>query len=498
MHEKLLLHIQYECARHKVDIPWDHIAHRLSKCLSHVHLHIPNAISHFLVNLSDTKPCGRRYSANAPYCDKKIRLTRLHRPWLLRQCYIPAACPSSPDLGFRGPLGPPSASEAGCSKAGPQGPWFRSQVSRWVSSPPLSSHETCHQYIAEERRKYGLTSLDRSEDFTTTEAVGWNEPFEDRRKNLPDAADFVDEEDVSMSTAATGDDSVNSYGFEDAEVDMDNGDLVKPGGKGKGNMPVKRQASHDSDARGNEKKTKISARHPLPTSRKKANALGFDGNNSEADEDADEDDIDETMQSSEEDEDETFADGVRKCPGSKTEAKIQVPLTSSASQSAPSRQATPATQLLSNTTLPDPFTTTTGTGSGSGTGTQPAILSAIPVTMASFAALQQQHQQQHHHQQQSTVGSPAHLRVTPDRQHGGITTTPSPIRSIPATLMISPDGQAWTVPAFHLNGAAMQMASTPMGPPALATVNSSPANFDFENATPRTAAAMRSVSASKP
>lgn len=29
MAEKLLLHIQYECARHKVNIPWDAIAHRL-------------------------------------------------------------------------------------------------------------------------------------------------------------------------------------------------------------------------------------------------------------------------------------------------------------------------------------------------------------------------------------------------------------------------------------------------------------------------------------
>lgn len=29
MAEKLLLHLQYECARHKVGIPWDAIAHRL-------------------------------------------------------------------------------------------------------------------------------------------------------------------------------------------------------------------------------------------------------------------------------------------------------------------------------------------------------------------------------------------------------------------------------------------------------------------------------------
>lgn len=32
MYEKLLLHIQYECARQRVDIPWHHIAHRLSTC----------------------------------------------------------------------------------------------------------------------------------------------------------------------------------------------------------------------------------------------------------------------------------------------------------------------------------------------------------------------------------------------------------------------------------------------------------------------------------
>jgi len=29
MAEKLLLHIQYECSRHKIDLPWDAIAHRL-------------------------------------------------------------------------------------------------------------------------------------------------------------------------------------------------------------------------------------------------------------------------------------------------------------------------------------------------------------------------------------------------------------------------------------------------------------------------------------
>lgn len=108
------------------------------------------------------------------------------------------------------------------------------------------------------------------------------------------------------------------------------------------------------------------------------------------------------------------------------------------------------------------------------------------MALASFAALEQQ--------QQSTAGSSASLQPTTDHQHGGVMATPSPIRSIAARLMISPIGQAWTVPAFNLNGASLQAATTPMGPLAFATVNSSPANFDFENATPRTAAAMRSVS----
>lgn len=31
MAEKLLLHMEYELIRHRVNVPWDNIAHRLSK-----------------------------------------------------------------------------------------------------------------------------------------------------------------------------------------------------------------------------------------------------------------------------------------------------------------------------------------------------------------------------------------------------------------------------------------------------------------------------------
>lgn len=63
------------------------------------------------------------------------------------------------------------------------------------------------------------------------------------------------------------------------------------------------------------------------------------------------------------------------------------------------------------------------------------------------------------------------------------------------TFMMSSNGEAWTVPAFNwVGGQNLQVTNTPMGPPTFATANSSPGNFDLENATPRTAAAMRSVS----
>lgn len=101
----------------------------------------------------------------------------------------------------------------------------------------------------------------------------------------------------------------------------------------------------------------------------------------------------------------------------------------------------------------------------------------------------------HHHLQTATM-SPVRLHASPNRQHVEVAvSTPTRIRAIPATLMISPDGRAWTVPAIDMSdGASRQLTGTPMGPPAFATVNSSPGNFDFENATPRTAAAMQSVS----
>lgn len=74
-------------------------------------------------------------------------------------------------------------------------------------------------------------------------------------------------------------------------------------------------------------------------------------------------------------------------------------------------------------------------------------------------------------------------------------TTPSPIRSIPMNLMMSPNGDAWTVLASNWGGGQnLQVNNTPMEPPTFVTANSSPGNFDLENATPRTAAAMRIVS----
>lgn len=50
MAEKLLLHIQYECSRYRVDIPWDSIAHRLhpGSTGSAIHQHLNRLRSHLI------------------------------------------------------------------------------------------------------------------------------------------------------------------------------------------------------------------------------------------------------------------------------------------------------------------------------------------------------------------------------------------------------------------------------------------------------------------
>lgn len=50
MAEKLLLHIQYECSRYRIDIPWDSIAHRLhpGSTGSAIHQHLNRLRSHLI------------------------------------------------------------------------------------------------------------------------------------------------------------------------------------------------------------------------------------------------------------------------------------------------------------------------------------------------------------------------------------------------------------------------------------------------------------------
>lgn len=150
---------------------------------------------------------------------------------------------------------------------------------------------------------------------TTTEAVGWNEPFEDRRRNLPDAADYIDDEDDSMFATMTGDDTLDSNDFEDAEIELDTGDLVK---KNKGKLPIKRHSSDDSDARSGskQKKLKTVARALRAAVAKKGSYVEIDGQASEADDEGEyhDDDNAETTEATEEKKGgETSADEVRQC-----------------------------------------------------------------------------------------------------------------------------------------------------------------------------------------
>lgn len=143
--------------------------------------------------------------------------------------------------------------------------------------------------------------------------------MEDRRRNLADAADFIDDEDESMTASMTPDNTMDWNDFEDAEEDDDTGDDVgKPGAKGKGKdkMPVKRQSSVKSDCRGGSKKIKRSARKARAAAAlKKGSEFQLEGSASEADEDEDEnnDDIVETVEDAKVKKDETFADEVREC-----------------------------------------------------------------------------------------------------------------------------------------------------------------------------------------
>lgn len=322
---------------------------------------------------------------------------------------------------------------------------------------------------------------------TTTEPVGWNEPFEDLRRNLPDAADFLDEEDHSFATAMTADDNIDDDdfqdGLEDARTDFDTRNFVKSGGaKAKGKMPIKRRISAASFGDSN-KKAKTSARPPRAAAAKGISYVEVDGyvsdfgeNNQEAGNDTGVV-IDDT-------------EDVSKVSSAVEVSKIspQGPMGRSifndntSAQPGPFRVATPAVSPLSTASLPDPFT--------AGSGKQPGVLSDVAMSLKSIAALQQQQQQM----QPSPVGSPVQPRLFPTHQHGGLAKTPSRMAPFRMTVVTSPNGQAWTVPAFHLGNSPIKMTGTPKRPAPLATTNSSPGNFDFEHATPRTAAAMRRVS----
>lgn len=109
--------------------------------------------------------------------------------------------------------------------------------------------------------------------------MGWNEPFEDRRRALPDAADYVDDEDEGVASSMAGDETLGSVDWDDAEAD------AGAKGKAKGMRPIKRQLNEDGDGSyegGKKKKAKTSAQPPRAVVAKKGSSLKPDDSALEA------------------------------------------------------------------------------------------------------------------------------------------------------------------------------------------------------------------------
>lgn len=64
MAERLLLDIQYECARNNIDLPWDRIAHRMSKSA----FYTPSNLAAFC------RECRTDTLLHAPYFATFLRL----------------------------------------------------------------------------------------------------------------------------------------------------------------------------------------------------------------------------------------------------------------------------------------------------------------------------------------------------------------------------------------------------------------------------------------
>lgn len=121
--------------------------------------------------------------------------------------------------------------------------------------------------------------------------MGWNDPFEDAKKNLPDAADYDEDDDDRMNATTSGQDLRSTTDVEDAELDSDTSisDMASDLGKGKNKMPTKRQTSEGHSVRGGiQKKLKISVRPPHVEATNNLSHLGLDGNDSAVDEDENE------------------------------------------------------------------------------------------------------------------------------------------------------------------------------------------------------------------
>lgn len=121
-----------------------------------------------------------------------------------------------------------------------------------------------------------------------------------------------------MFATMTGDDTLDSNDFDDAEVEFDTGDLIK---KDNGKLPTKRLSSDDSDARSDsmQKKLKTVARAPRAAVVKKGSYVEIDGEASDADDEVEyhDDNTAETTEVTEGKKGKISADEVRHCPPQK-------------------------------------------------------------------------------------------------------------------------------------------------------------------------------------
>lgn len=166
MAEKLLLHMEYELVKHRVNIPWDNIAHRLSESSAH------SWSAEAVANLRPGLAASNKY---------RLMLNRPRLIWRRRHT-VPA--PPAPEHAGTGPHSPPSSHEARWSPAGRCRSGLRSkELEVCCLGPVLLSFYPLHDWEL---------TLSSSGDPTMTRPVPWTEPMEDLKMTLNDSAWALD------------------------------------------------------------------------------------------------------------------------------------------------------------------------------------------------------------------------------------------------------------------------------------------------------------------